>query len=288
MANTDDTETASEPPQRRRGGLGGILRQVLEAFGETPDLESPNPEAAELARHAHEFTRMDVGDVMTNRSDIQAIEISAPFEDVVARFLETEHSRLPVYRETLDDPVGVIHIKDIFRLMASGRSPETGAVLRTLKREGLYVPESMPAAALLEKMQSSRVHLALVIDEHGGVSGLVTLEDLLEAVVGDIDDEHDEAQVSGVIARPGGIYEVDARTDLDNLEAALEVERLTPEEFGEDFDTVGGLVTGLAGQVPQIGDIVSHPEGWTFEVLDADQRRVIRVRVRKALNGAAG
>jgi CBS domain containing-hemolysin-like protein len=282
MANSDDNDNPSEPPQRSRGGLGGILRQVLQAFGEAPDPDSPSVEAAELARHAHEFTRMDVGDVMTPRADIQAIEVTASFDEVVARFIETEHSRLPIYRETLDDPVGVIHIKDIFRLLAGGGRPETGAVLRGLKREVLYVPESMPAAALLEKMQASRVHLALVIDEHGGVSGLVTLEDLLEAVVGEIDDEHDEAQVSGVVARPGGIFDVDARADLEDLEAALESGGLAPEELEEDIDTVAGLVTALAGRVPQKGELIAHPHGWIFEVVDADPRRVKRVRVRHA------
>jgi CBS domain containing-hemolysin-like protein len=230
---------------------------------------------------------MDVGDVMTPRSDIQAIEIGATFDEVVARFLETEHSRLPVFRETLDDPVGVIHIKDIFRLIASGRRPTTGAVLRSLKRVVLYVPESMPAAALLEKMQASRAHLALVIDEHGGVSGLATLEDLLEAVVGEIDDEHDEAQVSGVVSRPGGIFEVDARADLEDLELALEVEDLVPEEYEESIDTVAGLVTTLAGRVPQKGELIVHPGGWSFEIVDADPRRVKRVRVRRTADSKA-
>ena len=261
-----------------------MLRQVLRAFGESDEPGSPDlPAANELAQHAREFAQLDVGDVMTPRADIQAIEIDTPFEDVVARFLETEHSRLPVFRETLDDPVGVIHIKDIFRLMADGRKAKTGALLRKLKREVLYVPEAMPATALLEKMQASRVHLALVIDEHGGVSGLATLEDLLEAVVGEIDDEHDEAQVSGVVARPGGVFDVDARADLEDLEAALEVGRLAPEELEEDIDTVAGLVTALAGRVPETGETINHPDGWCFEIVDADIRRVKRVRVHRAL-----
>lgn len=260
-----------------------MLRQVLRAFGESDEPGSPDaPAANELAQHAREFAQLDVGDVMTPRADIQAIEIDTPFEDVVARFIETEHSRLPVYRETLDDPVGVIHIKDIFRLLADGRKAKTGALLRKLKREVLYVPEAMPATALLEKMQTSRVHLALVVDEHGGVSGLATLEDLLEAVVGEIDDEHDEAQVSGVVARPGGVFDVDARADLEDLEAALEVTRLAPEELEEDIDTVAGLVTALAGRVPETGETIHHPDGWCFDIVDADIRRVKRVRVRRA------
>jgi CBS domain containing-hemolysin-like protein len=261
-----------------------MLRQVLRAFGETADTDTPAPPGAEdLANHAREFARLDVGDLMIPRSDIQAIEISTPFEDVVARFADTEHSRLPVYRETLDDPVGVIHIKDIFRLLAAGRKATPRALLRSLKRELLYVPESMPATTLLEKMQARRVHLALVIDEHGGVSGLATLEDLLEAVVGEIDDEHDEAQVNGVVARPGGVFDVDARADLEDLEEALEVERLAPEELEEDIETVAGLVTALAGRVPETGEVIQHPDGWAFEIVEADLRRVKRVRVRRVL-----
>lgn len=260
-----------------------MLRQVLKAFGEdTEPGDAEAPAAEELAQHARAFASLDVGDVMTPRTDIQAIEIETPFDEVVARFIETEHSRLPVYRETLDTPVGVIHIKDIFRLLAEGRKAKTAALLRKLKREVLYVPEAMPAAILLEKMQAGRVHLALVVDEHGGISGLATLEDLLEAVVGEIDDEHDEAAVSGVVAGPGGVFEVDGRADLDDLEAALEVERLPPEELEEDIDTVGGLVSALAGRVPEAGEVIHHPDGWDFEVLEADIRRVKRVRVRRA------
>ena len=255
-----------------------MLRQILRAFGEDDTLDSPEaPAADELARHAREFARLDVGDVMTPRADIQAIEVDTPFDEVVARFIETEHSRLPVYRETLDDPVGVIHIKDIFRLMADGRKAKTGALLRKLKREVLYVPEAMPAASLLEKMQANRVHLALVIDEHGGVSGLATLEDLLEAVVGEIDDEHDEAAVASVIPRAGGVYEVDARAPLEKLEAAIGQD-LAPGELAEEIDTVGGLVSALAGRVPQRGEVIAHPAGFEIQVLDSDARRVKRVR----------
>jgi CBS domain containing-hemolysin-like protein len=256
---------------------------VLGAFGEEANPEAPEG-AAELARHAHEFARLDVGDVMTPRADIQALELSAPFAEVVARFNDTEHSRLPIYRETLDDPVGVVHIKDIFRLLAGGaRKPKPdAAVLKRLKRDVLYVPASMRAADLMARMQASRVHMALVIDEYGGVSGLVTLEDVIEAVVGEIDDEHDEAQVSGVTQRADGLFDADARADLEDLEEAMGVEDLAPEAMEEEIDTVGGLVTALAGRVPRRGELIAHPAGWEFEVVDADPRRVKRVRVRRA------
>jgi len=282
MATTDDSPPPAEPPQRRRGGLSGLLRQVLGAFGEEADPDAPEG-AGELARHAHEFARLDVGDVMTPRADIQALELSAPFSEVVARFNDTEHSRLPIYRETLDDPVGVVHIKDIFRLLAGGtRKPKPeAAVLKRLKREVLYVPASMRAADLMSRMQASRLHMALVIDEYGGVSGLVTLEDVIEAVVGEIDDEHDEAQVSGVVVRSEGLFEADARADLEDLESVMGVSDLAPTDMEEEIDTVGGLVTALAGRVPRRGELIAHPFGWEFEVVDADPRRVKRVRVRR-------
>lgn len=280
MANSDDSDL-SEPPQRKRGGLVGLLRQLLRAIGE--DSEDEGQATGELARHAHEFASLDVGDVMIPRVDIEAVEISTSFDEVVARFIDTEHSRLPVYRETLDDPVGVVHIKDIFRLLSAGRRKPKGeaAILRRLKREVLYVPASMKAADLLARMQASRIHMALVIDEYGGVNGLVTMENLVEAVVGEIDDEHDEAQVSGLVARLGGLIEADARASLEDLEEALDMRDLVPEDLEEDIDTVAGLVTAIAGRVPRRGEIITHPAGLEFEIVDADPRRVKRVLVRR-------
>ena len=151
--------------------------------------------AEDIVDHAEAFKTLRVGDVMTPRADIVAVEISCPFEDLLARFLEAEHSRMPIYRETLDDPVGQVHVKDVFKMLVdeSLRPAADEPVLRRLRREVLYVPGSMRAAALLLKMQASRIHMAMVIDEYGGADGLVTLEDLIEAVIGEIDDEHDEA-----------------------------------------------------------------------------------------------
>jgi CBS domain containing-hemolysin-like protein len=226
-----------------------------------------------------------VADVMTPRADIVAVEVSSPFEAVVAQFTEAEHSRMPIYRETLDDPVGVIHVKDVFRLLANEekRPGPTDQVLHRLRREALYVPASMRAADLLLRMRTSRIHMALVIDEFGGTDGLVTMEDLIEAVVGEIDDEHDDAQVSSIVARPGGLYEVDARAPLEDLEAVLDRD-LAPPDMEEDIDTVAGLVVALAGRVPQRGEVIAHPAGFDLEVVDADPRRVRRVRVRPAVS----
>jgi CBS domain containing-hemolysin-like protein len=225
---------------------------------------------------------MRVSDVMTPRVDIVAVELSTPFAEVVERFADAEHSRMPIYRETLDDPVGVIHVKDIFRLLAGGRRPgPEDLVLQKLRRDALYVPGSMRAADLLLRMQAERTHMALVIDEFGGTDGLVTMEDLVEAVVGEIDDEHDEAAVADVLPRPGGIYDVDARAPLEKLEHAMGAD-LAPPDLDEEIDTVGGLVSALAGRVPQRGEVIAHPGGFEIQVTDADPRRVKRVRFRPA------
>jgi CBS domain containing-hemolysin-like protein len=245
-------------------------------------LAAPSP-ATELVDHAAAFQRVHVADVMTPRADITGVEVSSSLEAVIEAFAESEHSRLPVYRDNLDDPLGVAHLKDVFKLMAKGPQapPPAGQVLRRLKRDTLYVPPSMRAADLLVRMQSSRIHMAMVIDEFGGVDGLVTLEDVIEAVVGEIDDEHDDAVTPQILARAGDVFEVDGRVALDELEAALG-KRLSADEIEDDIDTAAGLVTALAGRVPQRGEVIGHPAGLEFEITDADPRRVKRLRVRPA------
>ena len=227
---------------------------------------------------------------MTPRADVVGLEVSTPLAEVVRRFAEVEWTRLPIYRETLDDPLGVVHIKDVVRLIApvaDGAAPAWDEpVLERLKRELLYVPASMRTADLLLRMRAARRHMALVIDEFGGADGLVTLEDLLEAVVGEIDDEHDEAAEPEIVERPGGLIDADARTPLEDLEARLGA-KLAPEDEDEEIDTVGGLVSSLAGHVPQRGELIEHAAGFSFEVLDADPRRVRRVRVRRAAPAGA-
>lgn len=277
MASADDQSTP-EAGGARRGLLGLIRRLVGQA---PPEAEAPSLNGAALIEHAEAFQTLRVDDVMTPRADVVAVDIGTSFGELVGQFTETEHSRLPVYRGNLDDPVGVVHIKDIFKLLAEpGRRPGNGdRILSKLRREVLYVPASMRAADLLLRMQSTRIHLALVIDEFGGTDGLVTLEDLIEAVVGDIADEHDEAEVSGVVERPGGVFEADARAPLEDLEVAMGRD-LAPPDLDEEIDTVAGLVTALAGRVPQRGEVIAHNSGFDFEVIDADPRRVKRVRVR--------
>jgi CBS domain containing-hemolysin-like protein len=286
MPSEDDAGSQPETPRRSRG-LRALFRRLKREVAEpVEELQTSAAQqaaaAATLVGQARAFQRLTVDDVMTPRADIVAVEVDTPFEDLVARFMESEHSRLPIYRDTLDDPVGVIHIKDVFKVVAGkARKPAaTSTLLRRLKRETLYVPASMRAADLLAQMQKTRIHLALVIDEYGGTEGLVTIEDLIEAVVGEIDDEHDEASVSGVRARPGGVFEADARAALEDLEEALGAGELAPSDLEEEIDTVGGLVVAIAGRVPRRGEVIGHPAGFELEVIDADPRRVKRIRIR--------
>ena len=276
--------------RKDQGGPFAGLKRLFGGGGDDARDSAPAPqEGVDMVDQAEAFQTLRVSDVMTPRADIVALEISAPFDEVVRQFAETEHSRLPVYRETLDEPVGVVHIKDVFKLMAPRGAmapPEWDEqVLRRIRREVLYVPASMRAADLLLRMQARRIHMALVIDEFGGTDGLVTMEDLIEAVVGDIADEHDEAEPE-VMDRGGGVFEADARAPLEDLEAALGAE-LMPEDLEEELDTVGGLVVALAGRVPQRGEVIPHPAGYELEVTDADPRRVKRVRIRRLGAGPA-
>jgi CBS domain containing-hemolysin-like protein len=231
---------------------------------------------------------------MKPRADIVAIDRSCTFAELVDRFVEAEHSRMPVYKETLDEPVGVVHVKDVFKLLArkTGRPKAEDQVLagrRHLVRPALYVPASMRAAELLALMRARQTHMALVIDEFGGTDGLATLEDLLERLVGEIADEHDEESDQGfepiVLDDQGWI--VDGRAPLEDLEAALGGVDMAPEEVDEEIDTVAGMVTTLAGRVPQRGERIEHPGGFLIDVLSADPRRVKRVRVRRAPPTAA-
>jgi len=231
---------------------------------------------------------------MKPRADIVAVDRSSSFTELVARFVEAEHSRMPVYRETLDDPVGVVHVKDVFKLLArKARRPKPDDQVlsgrHNLVRPVLYVPASMRASELMGQMRAKRTHLALVIDEFGGTDGLVTLEDLLEMLVGDIDDEHDEAedQNGHAIVADGEGWIVDGRTPLEELEAAIgHGVDLAPPDLDEEIDTVAGLVNALAGRVPRRRESIDHPGGFMIEVLSADPRRVKRVRVHRVARSA--
>jgi CBS domain containing-hemolysin-like protein len=270
----------------------GLFNLFRKGHGDADALgaDHETPATGELVSHAREFQDLRVEDAMTPRADIVGIDQSCTFAEVVARFVEAEHSRMPVYKDTLDEPVGLVHVKDVFKLLArkSGKPAAGDQILqdgRRILRKLLFVPGSMPASELLGLMRARRTHMALVIDEFGGTDGLVTLEDLLEQLVGDISDEHDleEDQGFAPIAEDAIGWIADGRAPLEELEAAMgEGVDLAPPDLDEEIDTVAGLVNALAGRVPQRGEEIEHPAGYAIEVLAADPRRVRRVRVRRA------
>ena len=222
--------------------------------------------------------RIRVDDVAVPRAEIVAVSEHATLDEIVAVFQSSASSRLPVYAETLDQPVGLIHLKDL--ALKYGFGAQAGDFdLQGLLRPLLYAPPSMPIGVLLQKMQSARIHMALVIDEYGGVDGLVTIEDLLEQIVGDIEDEHDEDEGELWSCEGPGVYLAQARMDLDDFEKAAGI-RLVEPEHAEEVDTLGGLVIRLAGRLPARGEVVAHPDGHEFEIVDADARRIKRLRVR--------
>jgi CBS domain containing-hemolysin-like protein len=261
-------------------------RSVMEMFAWLAgDRAEEREDVSEIEAKAEAFQELRVDDVMTPRAVVVAVEVGATLGELLRVFVASELSRLPVYGETLDEPLGVIHIKDVVRLLVPDENgvaaPDWAEpVIYRLKRDVLFVPPSMKCADLMLKMQASRLHMAMVIDEFGGTDGLVTLEDLIESVVGEIEDEHDEAETITLVARPDGVVEAHGRTPLEDLEAALQAS-LSFEELEEEIDTAAGLVGALAGRVPQRGEVVPHPAGFDFEVMDADPRRVKRLRIRR-------
>ena len=250
-----------------------------------------------------EFSSLRVDDVMVPRVDIVAIDESDTMQDLLEKFIDANHSRVPVYRETLDGVTGMIHVKDFLRWMTArgakkrrtakvekaDKTPPPGlniaaSALATsvkqagLNREVLFVPPSMPATDLLVRMQASHTHLAIVIDEYGGTEGLVSIEDLVEVIVGDISDEHDTDEDLEIKPLEEKVYVADGRIDLATLEALLAVD-LLPEDEEEEADTLAGLIFKIAGRVPTRGEIIPHDSGLEFEILDSDPRRVKRVRI---------
>ena len=225
------------------------------------------------------FDTKRVEDVMIPRADIVAVPEGLGLPDLLKAFSEAEHSRLPVYRSDLDDPVGMVHIKDLVGLLAEPERGEGAAedILASILRKVLYVPPSMPITDLLLRMQAQRIHMALVIDEFGGTDGLVTIEDLIEEIVGDIRDEHDDADEPALRRTPSGRLDVDARMELVDL---AERTGLDLRLDGEEADTLGGLVFLLIGRVPVRGEVVRHPLGYEFEVAEADPRSIRRVLIR--------
>jgi len=227
-----------------------------------------------------------VENVAIPRADIVAVADDISLSDLMDVFRESGYSRIPVFSDTLDNPLGLVHLKDV-ALEYGFNGDERDFVLEPLMRPLLYAPPSMPIGALLQKMQGERRHMALVIDEYGGADGLITMEDLVEQIVGEIADEHDATEDLEWTSEADGVYRASARADLREFEAAVAGVDLLPDDLDEDVDTLGGLVFMLAGRVPVRGEVVRHPAGHEFEVLDADARRLTRMRVRLSKSGKA-
>jgi CBS domain containing-hemolysin-like protein len=220
---------------------------------------------------------------MVPRVDIVAVEAETPFAELVRLMVEEGHSRLPVYKGDLDRVIGMVHVKDVLGFVAARRV----TTLQKLLRKVLFVAPSTRVLDLLSQMRLQRVHMAFVVDEFGGIDGLITIEDVVEEIVGEIEDEHDEAEPAHIMERPDGSLIAEGRTPVEELEAMLDA-KLLPADAEEEVDTLGGLVSMLAGRVPDRGEIILHPFGLSFEVLDADQRRVRRIRVRRVENAGEG
>ena len=259
----------------RRNNEGSISETLSDlAAQHTEDATPIDPLERALLENTLKLRRMTIEDVMVPRADIIAVSAAAPLEEVVAAVEQSRHSRLPVFDKDLDQIIGMIHVKDV---LAHIGKPETPS-LKELSREVLFVSPAMLVLDLLLEMRLKRTHMALVVDEFGGIDGLATIEDLVEEIVGDIEDEHDIAEPPQLEARPDGTLVADARATLEEFETAVG-DVLTDDER-EDIDTLGGLVFNLVGRVPSRGELVSHPSGLEFEVLDGDPRRLKRLRVR--------
>ena len=249
----EDAIDASETVPTQRGDLSPIERQML--------------------RNLLHFGDRTAGEVAVTRGDIVSVPQTLNFAELVAAFAEAEHSRLPVTGDDLDDVVGMIHIKDVFAALANPGRPRT---IEGLLRTPLFVPESMGVLDLLARMRTDRIHLAIVVDEFGGTEGLITIEDVVEEIVGDIEDEHDEEATGNLILLDDGLWEADARTELEEVAETIDARLVAGED---DIDTLGGLAFLLAGRILEPGESVEHPSGWRLESIEANARRMIRLRL---------
>ena len=275
----DGAAPQGAPDDARPSSEGaGLMGRLLAVFASEP--ERAEPERAQPVTGLLALRRMRVEDVAIPKAEIEAVPADTALPDLVARFRRSAMTRLPVFEGTLDTPIGMVHLKDI--ALAYGFEGGEGKMpfdLRENVRPLLYAPPSMPAGVLLAKMQADRTHMALVIDEYGGVDGLVTLEDLIEQVIGEIEDEHDIAEGRFWSEEKPGVYLAQSRAPLDEFEEATG-HRLTPPGAEEEPETLGGLVFVLTGRVPARGEVIPHPSGGEIEVVDADPRRIKRLRLR--------
>jgi CBS domain containing-hemolysin-like protein len=245
-----------------------------EEDGEPTDAGDLSSVERQMLRNLLHFGERTVGDVAVPRSDIVAVPETISFDALVTAIADAEHSRLPVYKDSLDTITGMIHIKDVFEILARKAKPP--ATIESLIRQPRYVPQSMGVLDLLAEMRATQTHLAIVLDEYSGTDGLVTIEDLVEEIVGEIEDEHDDAPVAMLVQREDGGWDADARAELEDVATEIDPKLA---EVDEDVDTLGGLAFVLAGHVPQIGEVLNHASGWRIEVTEGDARRATRVRL---------
>jgi magnesium and cobalt transporter len=295
MGDIDGSSNAAHRAHQDENGethaeRSGFFGRIIEALSPTEDPEPlhTNGHAAPVAQpHGMiNLRRMRVDDVAIPTAEIVAVPHTIAKDDLVQHFRDSGFTRIPVYDGTLDTPLGFVHLKDL--ALSHGFNCDTEKFdLVGMLRKLLFVPSSMPIGVLLTKMQTERRHMALVIDEYGGVDGLVTIEDQIEQVVGEIEDEHDTDEDQTWIREKPGCYVAQAKTPLDEFESEIGRSLTSHEDVdGEEIDTLGGLIFMLSGRVPARGEVVCHPDGVEFEVIDADPRRIKRIRVM--LSEAAG
>ena len=271
-----------QPEHSLRESIAELVQEAADeqpAAGEQPELDR---QERALIANILRLRETTADDVMLPRADIVAMRVDVSLEEALQQIRWEGHSRLPVFREQLDDVVGMVHIKDVIAYVGRPEAFRLEAILR----RPLMVAPQMPVLDLLLQMRQARIHLALVVDEYGGIDGLVTIEDLVETIVGDISDEHDEVETAMMVERPDGALDINARLPVEEFEHRMGPV-LSEDERDADIETVGGLVFTLAGRVPAKGEVISHPSGIEFRVLDADPRRIRRLRVRRAGQQAA-
>ena len=283
MATRQDDEGGSRLWRGMRALLFGedseatLRDQIEDAMDEAEDEPIKrgdlNPVERQMLRNLLHFGDRTVGEIAVTRGDIVSVASTIGFNGLVAAFADAEHSRLPVTGEDLDEVIGMIHIKDVFKAQEDASRPRT---IEGLLRAPLFVPESMGVLDLLARMRTERVHLAIVVDEFGGTEGLVTIEDVVEEIVGEIEDEHDEQAAGMLKLLDEGLWEADARAELDEVARDIDARLIAVDD---EVDTLGGLAFLLAGRILQPGESVEHPSGWRLESVEADTRRMIRMRL---------
>jgi CBS domain containing-hemolysin-like protein len=307
-AQSTEPPSSPAPAEKRGPSLWQRLRGLLalrtvslrddlevalesEANGDTADFSAPE---RAILHNVLQLSEKRIDDVMVPRADIQAVEADATLGALIAQFRQVGHSRIPIYKESLDNITGFVHVKDALRrITAQVTDPEKDLPVRLVSpalrqkiekldiiRTVLFVPPLMPVGDLLQQMQRGRVHMAIVIDEYGGTDGLVTIEDLLEAIVGEIEDEHDEAEVALVRKVNSNVFIASARAELDEVKQVIGPD-FDPGEHADDIETLGGLVFDLAGHVPAKGEVVNGIKGFEFEVLAADSRQIKRLKIKR-------